>query len=330
MPRITIAAIAAVTCAFIFAGRQPQAQQAPAGSSRQPGTTLSLDELKRQMFRMSAGRRLKPASWPGGARVAVALSFDVDNATTSLRSGDLGSEPMSRGEYGAVDGLPRILRMLARQKVPASFYIPAVSALLHPDMIKNIMAAGTHEIGVHGWIHEDLPALNNEAEEQRLLNQAIEALTKAIGKKPVGYRAPSWHFSAYTMKQIKAAGFLYDSSLMASDDAYEINVDGQPSGVIELPIERIVDDVPYYGAASGSLPSPELVEKIWESEFDVAYEEQGLYVLTMHPHVTGHRSRVAWLEKLILHMKSKPGVWFATEENIALYLKKQPPAASTR
>lgn len=325
--RIIVLSVA-IVCAAACGGVSTQGQQPPSGSARQPGTTLSIDELKRQMFKVAAGRRLKPASWPGGARVAVALSFDVDNATTSLRSGDLGSEPLSRGEYGAVDGLPRILRLLARQNVPASFYIPAVSALLHPEMIKNITSAGTHEVGVHGWIHEDLPALNNEAEEQRMLNQAIETLTKAIGKKPVGYRAPSWHFSAYTMKQIKAAGFLYDSSLMASDDAYEINIDGQPSGVIELPIERIVDDAPYYGAASGSLPSPELVEKIWESEFDVAYDEQGLYVLTMHPHISGHRSRVAWLEKLIVHMKSKPGVWFATEEEIARYLKQQPPASS--
>ena len=330
MKRGTVGVVVAVTCALVYAGVSPHGQQPPAPGVRQPGTTLSIEQLSRQMFRIAAGRRLKPASWPGGARVAVALSFDVDNATTSLRSGDLGSEPLSRGEYGAVDGLPRVLRLLAKHRVPASFYIPAVSSLLHPQMVKSILAAGMHEVGVHGWIHEDLPALNNEAEEQRLLNQAIETLTKAIGKKPVGYRAPSWHFSQYTMKQIKAAGFLYDSSLMASDDAYEINMDGQPSGVIELPIGRIVDDAPYYGAASGSLPSPELVEKIWESEFDVAYDEQGLYVLTMHPHISGHRSRVAWLEKLILHMKSKPGVWFATEEQIALYLKKQPFNTSSR
>jgi peptidoglycan/xylan/chitin deacetylase (PgdA/CDA1 family) len=269
---------------------------------------------------VSAGRRLKPSGWPSQHRVAVALSFDVDNATTSLRNGDLGSEPLSRGEYGAVDGLPRILRLLEKQKIPASFYIPAVSALLHPQMVKDIMAPGVHEIGVHGWIHEDLPALNNDAEEQRMLNQAIETITTLIGKKPAGYRAPSWHFSQFTMKQIKAAGFLYDSSLMASDDAYEINVDGRPSGVIELPIERIVDDAPYYGAASGSMPSPEPVEKIWEAEFDTAYDEGGLYVLTMHPHISGHRSRVAWLDRLVTHMKSKPGVWFATEEQIARYL----------
>jgi peptidoglycan/xylan/chitin deacetylase (PgdA/CDA1 family) len=330
MKRVVLGATLVVACALGISSELVKAQQRGAGpgSSQQPGTRLSLEELKKQMFRLSAGRRLKPAAWPNGARVAVALSFDVDNATTSLRSGDLGSEPLSRGEYGAVDGLPRILRMLAKQNVPASFYIPAVSALLHPQMVKDIMASGMHEIGIHGWIHEDLPALNNEAEEQRMLNQALDAMTKAIGKRPVGYRAPSWHFSQFTMKQIKAAGFLYDSSLMASDDAYEINIDGQPSGVIELPIERIVDDAPYYGAASGSLPSPELVEKIWEAEFDVAHEERGLYVLTMHPHITGHRSRVAWLDKLVTYMKSKPGVWFATEEQIARYLKDQGAAKS--
>jgi peptidoglycan/xylan/chitin deacetylase (PgdA/CDA1 family) len=328
MRRVAICAAVAIACAFVYKSTGVVGQQQPAGASRQPGTKLSLDELKKQMFRMSAGKRLKPASWPNGARVAVALSFDVDNATTSLRSGDLGSEPLSRGEYGAVDGLPRILRLLAKQNVPASFYIPAVSALLHPQMITLIQAPGKHEIGVHGWIHEDLPALNDAAEEQRMLTQSIDSLTKAIGKKPVGYRAPSWHFSQFTMKQIKDAGFLYDSSLMASDDAYEIQVDGRPSGVIELPIERIVDDAPYYGAASGSLPSPALVEPIWESEFDVAYDEHGLYVLTMHPHISGHRSRVAWLDKLITHMKSKPGVWFATEEEIARYLKDQNSAKS--
>lgn len=290
----------------------------------QPGLDKSLDELKAEMFHVSAGRRLKPRSWPNGARVAVAISFDVDNASAELDRGILGSEPLSRGEYGAVDGVPRILRLLNRQNIPASFYIPAVSGLLHPQMVKQILAARQHhEIGVHGWIHEDLPSLNNAAKEQELLNKSIAYLTEATGRRPVGYRAPSWHFSDYTMQQLKAAGFLYDSSLMASDDAYEILLDGKPTGVIELPIERIVDDYPYYGSgANGSAPDPDHVEAIFQSEFDVAYQEGGLFVLTMHPHISGHRSRVAALEKLILHMKSKPGVWFATEEQIAEYLKK--------
>ena len=210
------------------------------------------------MFHVSAGKRLKPAAWPNGARVAVGLSFDVDNATADLATGNLISESISRGEYGAVDGLPRILRLLDKHQIPASFFIPAVSHLLHPDMIPAIMKSGRHEIGVHGWIHEHLPSVNDAAAEQDMLNRAIDTLTKAIGKKPVGYRAPSWQFSPWTMKQVKDAGFLYDSSLMASDDAYEILLDKQPTGVVELPIERIVDDFPYFGGATnGGMPNPD-------------------------------------------------------------------------
>jgi peptidoglycan/xylan/chitin deacetylase (PgdA/CDA1 family) len=304
--------------AFAITASAQQPQPIP-----QPGTTLSLDTLRAQMFHVSAGRRLKPSSWPGTGRVAVALSFDVDNASATLARGILNYEVISRGEYGAVDGLPRILRLLEKYSVPASFFIPAVSAALHPNMIKDIQASPLrHEIGVHGWIHELLPAVNNEAEERRLLNQAIEYLTKATGKRPVGYRAPSWQFSQWTAGQIQAAGFLYDSSLMASDDAYEILIDGKPSGVVELPIERILDDFPYFGGnADGSNPSPAAVLEVFQSEFDVAYQEGGLYVLTMHPHIMGHRSRVAVLDRLIQHMKSRPGVWFATHEQVARHVK---------
>jgi hypothetical protein len=124
------------------------------------------------------------------------------------------------------------------------------------------------------------------------------------------------------MGQVKAAGFLYDSSLQASDDPYELLMEKKPTGVIELPIDWLNDDNAYFGGvANGSLPDPDVVERIFESEFDQAYEEGGLFNLTMHPHVTGHRSRIAGFEKLITHMKSKPGVWFATEEDIAKYVK---------
>ncbi|MGE0815903.1 MAG: polysaccharide deacetylase [Vicinamibacterales bacterium] len=322
----SVAAVVAVASLAAGCAEQNAGAQAPAGAAAPranplPGVTKNLDELKAEMFHVGAGRRLKPASWPGGNRVAVALSFDVDNATMALSQGNLDYEVLSRGEYGAVDGLPRILRLLDAHKVPASFFIPAVSSLLHPQMIPDILSRNMHEIGIHGWIHERLPVLNDEQEELRLLNQSIDTLTKAMGKRPVGYRAPSWKFSKYTLKQIVDAGFLYDSSLMASDDSYEVNLDGKPTGLVELPIERIVDDAPYFGAADGSMPSPDQVLAVFQSEFDVAWEERGLYVLTMHPHYTGHRSRVAMLDRLIRHMKSKPGVWFATHEDIARHLQ---------
>lgn len=287
-----------------------------------PGIKLSVEQLRAQMFHVSAGKRLK-GPWPNGAKVAVGFSFDVDNATAALSTGTIDYEILSRGEYGAVDGLPRILRILDRQQVPASFFIPAASAVLHPVIIKDIQGATQrHEIGVHGWIHERLPLLNNQKEEQRLLDLSIETLTKMTGKRPVGYRAPSWKFSQYTMAQVKAAGFLYDSSLMASDDPYEILLDGKPTGVVELPIERILDDAPYYGGnADGSNPSDTDVYDIFKSEFDVAYQEGGLYLLTMHPHMIGHRSRAAMLERLIDYIKKKPGVWIATHEQIANHVK---------
>lgn len=313
---LALATFSALVLAFVTSARA-QTQSNPL-----PGTRLSIDDLRKQMFHVSAGRRLKPSSWPGGARVAVALSFDVDNATATLSQGVLDYEVLSRGEYGAVDGLPRILRLLEKHQIPASFFIPAVSAALHPEMIKEIQRGNRHEIGVHGWIHERLPLLNDEREEQRLLTQAIELLTKATGKRPVGYRAPSWQFSFWTMKQIKDAGFLYDSSLMASDDAYEVLLDGQPTGVIELPIERILDDFPYFGGgANGSNPSQQDVLDVFREEFDIAHEERGLYILTMHPHIMGHRSRVALLDRLVQHMKSKQGVWFATHEQVALHVR---------
>ena len=312
--KIILAIAAAIAFSLCSSAQQPDPL---------PGIKLGLDQLKEQFFRVSAGRRLKPASWPNGARVAVALSFDVDNATHALARGLLGANELSAGEYGAIDGLPRILRLLDKYGVPASFFIPAVSDLLHPQMVRDILANGRHEVGVHGWIHEDLPAINNESEERRLLHDAIESLTKSMGKRPVGYRAPSWAFSRYTMQQVKDAGFLYDSSLMASDDAYEILLAGKPSGMVELPIGWILDDYAYFGGTNGTMPSPELVLQIFQSEFDAAYEEGGLYVLTMHPHITGHRSRAAALDQLIAHMRSRPGVWFATHEEIARYFRAQ-------
>jgi peptidoglycan/xylan/chitin deacetylase (PgdA/CDA1 family) len=311
--------VALVSCAR---APEPSVAAQEARPDPLPGTKLSVDQLKAQMFHVSAGKRLKGA-WPNGAKVAVGLSFDVDNATATLSTGNLDYEILSRGEYGAVDGLPRLLRILDRQQIRASFFIPAASAVLHPVVIKDIQGAKQqHEIGVHGWIHERLPLLNDEKEEQRLLNLSIETLTKMTGKRPIGYRAPSWKFSKWTMGQVKAAGFLYDSSLMASDDAYELLLDGQPTGIVELPIERILDDSPYYGGnADGSNPSDADVYEVFRSEFDVAYEENGLYLLTMHPHMMGHRSRAAMLERLIQYMKKKGGVWFATHEQIANHVK---------
>ena len=191
-----------------------------------------------------------------------------------------------------------MLKLLDRYQVPASFFIPAVSALLHSEMVPAILKNGKNEIGVHGWIHEFWPGIGDAAKEQRLLTQSIEYLTKAVGKRPVGVRAPSSGFSPQTFDLIRKAGFLYDSSLLAADEPYEIMSNGQPSGVIELPISEVGNDYVYYGeTANGALPSPEAVFEIYKAEFDLGYQERTMFILTQHPHVGGRRSRIVQLDR---------------------------------
>ena len=279
------------------------------------------DEIRRAVGTARVGKKLTPKVWPNGARVAVCLTFDVDNEL--LQRANPLPVPLSVGEYGATTGLPRILDVLDRRQVPATFFIPAMTLMLHPEIAPAILQRHRHEIGVHGWVHEFWPDIADAAEEQRLLTRSIDYLTKAVGKRPVGVRAPGSGFSPHTFDLIRSSGFLYDSSLLAADEPYEIVSGGRPSGVIELPISEIGNDYPYYGeTANGSMPSPDAVFQIYKAEFDLAFEERTLFILTQHPHVTGRRSRIVQLERLIEYIRSKPGVWFATMEQVANYVKQ--------
>ncbi|MGE3843448.1 MAG: polysaccharide deacetylase [Vicinamibacterales bacterium] len=314
-PRIL--SIWAAALASIVVGSIALHAQQPAA---QVGTRWTETQIREAIAPVRAGRTLVPTSWPGGNRVAVCISFDVDTETWDLARGGDAPVSLSAGEFGARQGMPRILDMLDRHSIPASFYVPAVSAMLHPDIVASIAKSRRHEIGVHGWIHESLPALNDAAEEERLLRQSVDYLTKVAGKRPAGYRAPSWALSRFTANQLARSGFLYDSSMMAMDVPYELVLDGKPSGLIELPVEWILDDAPYF-SRTGALPAPELIFRVYRDEFDAAYAEGSYYMLTMHPRVIGHRSRMNHLEELIGYMRSKPGVWFATAEQIASHIK---------
>jgi peptidoglycan/xylan/chitin deacetylase (PgdA/CDA1 family) len=179
-----------------------QAQQ----GTGQPGTTWTEARLREAVDVARVGRKLTPKSWPNGAKVAVCLSFDTDTEAPLLRDGTTTPTSLSASDFGAQSGMPRILAMLDRHQIPATFFMTGVDAMLHPEMVASVMKSGRHEVGVHGWIHE-LPTRLTEAEEERLLDQAIEYLTKVTGKKPVGYRAPSWAFSASTLDLILKKGF---------------------------------------------------------------------------------------------------------------------------
>lgn len=323
LPTCTTRAVLGTLASLLFVGCQGSPQATADTTEQTPPWDWTEAEVRDAVNQVRAGRDLNPDSWPGGARVAVLLSFDVDNETVQgLRDGEVSIGPLSQGEYGARVALPRVVELLNREQVPATFFFPAWSLKLAPEQANVIQASGRHEIAVHGWIHERNTTLD-AATEERLLTQAVDALTEITGIRPVGYRAPSWNFSPNTLDIVKRLGFIYESSLMADDRPYELMQDGEATGIVELPVEWILDDAPLFSPLGQRYSPPREVMQVWIDEFDKAWEEGTMFLLTMHPHVIGHRSRILALEGLIAHIKTKDGVWFGTHEAAARYVREQ-------
>ena len=257
--------------------------------------------------------------------MAVALSFDADHETIDLRNGGISAGRMSQGQYGARAGMPRILDVLDCHGVPASVFMPAVSALLHPEEVQRVVGAG-HELAIHSWIHESNSGLDR-ATERDLSFRAADALERLCGTRPVGMRTASWDFSPHTLAIIREMGLLYDSSLMADDEPYELMENGEATGIVEIPVEWIRDDAPYFNmdrlGSARPYGGPAMLLDILGREIDLAFEEGGLFQLTLHPHHVGHRSRIFILDEVIRLAKAKGGVWFATHADIARYCVDQ-------
>lgn len=280
------------------------------------------DHWRRLVNRVRAGRSLRPKSWKNGARCAVAISFDSDHETAELREGGTSIGRLSSGERSSRVGVPRILAVLERYDVKATFFVPAVAALLHEEEQRRIVAEG-HEIGIHGWIHERNSLLPFDVERDLMMRSA-DTLERITGVRPAGMRTPSWDFSPDTLRIEQEMGLLYDSSLMADEDCYELLFHGEATGIVEVPVEWVRDDAVYFGMhrlqSLRPYTSPADVFDIFRREFDAAYEEGGLFQLTLHPHMTGYRSRIWILEEIVRHARSKPDVWFAPHREIAQWV----------
>ena len=300
------------------------AQAQPVPANAKPGWQLTMDSVHKAINAVRAGRSLQPKAWPNGARVAVLLSFDVDNETVALRFGETNAGALSMGQYGSRQGLNRIVNLLDKNRIPATFFIPSVSLQLAPEMAGTIKKSGRHEFGIHGWIHEMNTTLPDSA-ERALLKKALAEMTQMTGTKPTGYRAPSWNFSPNTLSILRELGFRYESSLMADESPYELLQDGKPTGMVELPVEWILDDAPLFNPRGESYSPPREVAQVWIDEFDKAYDEGTMLVLTMHPHISGHRSRIVALEALIAHIQAKGAgkVWWATHGDVAEYVRRE-------
>jgi peptidoglycan-N-acetylglucosamine deacetylase len=273
--------------------------------------------------RVRAGPALRPTTWKNGARCAVAFSFDCDHETAELGTGRSAIGRLAWGEFGRRVGVPRVLEILGRHGVPATFFVPAVTALIDPGESRRILEH-RHEIGIHGWIHENTSILSRD-NERALLMRARATLSEITGVEPVGHRAAQWDLSPNTIGILREMGLLYDSSLMADEDCYELLIESEPSGVIEVPVEWLRDDAVYLtfarDPATRPYTSPEAVLDIFRREFDAAYEAGGLFQLVMHPFIIGYRSRIWILDALIQHIRSRTGVWFATHADVARLVK---------
>ena len=251
---------------------------------------------------------------------AVALTFDFDAETLWLSMGKDTPTYLSRGEFGARVGVPRLLALLERYNIKATFFTPGYTAERYPEVMREICERG-HEVGHHGYLHEGPTHLSLE-EERAVLEKGFESLEKVTGRRPRGYRSPDWDLSHNSVALFKEYGFLYDSSMMASDfHPYPLLLDGQETGVVELPVSWDLDDAPHFhfnfNPYRVGMSAPSKVFEIWSVEFEGAYSEGGVFMLTMHPQYIGRYHRVQLLEQLIRHISSFAGVWFATCTEIA-------------
>ena len=246
--------------------------------------------------------------WPSDVQCAAMLTFDVDGVSSWIRR-DAGfarlPSLMSMAEYGPSVATPRILDLLERRGIPASFYIPGYVAETHPSLVEDIAARG-HEVAHHGYMHE-APASMSAEEEAEVLEKGSEILAGITGSAPAGYRSPSWELSEVSLDLLRSHGFIYDSSLMGDDAPYLLDPDGAQGALVEVPISWLLDDAPNFVYAPsanrlGPMRGPEEVYSNWVAEFEGLYHYGRAFTLTMHPQHIGRPGRLRMLERLIDHI----------------------------
>ncbi len=255
--------------------------------------------------------------------LSVCLSFDFDAMSVWI-AGTENPATISRGEFGAV-AIPRILRLLERHGARATFFIPGHTALAYPFLVREIVAAG-HEVGHHGWVHEN-PATLDPEQEREVLQRGFDALDRVAGVRPEGYRSPGSNLSVDTLPLLDELGIRYDSSCQGGDhhpyylrrgdraSKTEPYVFGAPCELLELPFSWSLDDFPHFEFEPGwstDQAAPSRVYEIWHAEFEYAHAHAagGFLGICMHPQVIGRGHRIAMLDRLLTAMTDRGGVTF--------------------
>jgi peptidoglycan-N-acetylglucosamine deacetylase len=278
--------------------------------------------------------------------IRVAFGVDVDAVAGWL--GSYGGEDspcdISRGMFSGEVGVPRLLTLFARKNLTTTWFIPGHSVETFPDQTRMVVDAG-HEIGVHGYSHEN-PIAMSRAQESAVLDRGIELIEKVSGRRPTGYVAPWWEFSPVTNELLLERGIKYDHSLMHDDfTPYYVRVGdswtkidyakpaeewmkplvrGKETGLVEIPANWYLDDLPPMmfikaSANSHGFVNPRELEQIWRDQFDWVYREldYAAFTMTIHPDVSGRPQTLLMLERLIEHISAHEGVRWSTFDEIA-------------
>jgi peptidoglycan-N-acetylglucosamine deacetylase len=274
-------------------------------------------------------RPADPVTWPAGYRAAATLGFDMDAEAVVLTlqpSSASRLSVMSHQAYGPLTGMPRILAMLERRNVRATFFCPGFTVERYPDLLRRVRDAG-HEIAHHGYLHESVAGMTPQ-QEAAMLDRGLEALEKVTGQRPVGYRAPMWETTYATAGLLLDRGFRYDSSLMDGEMPYELaeGAGEQARSLVEIPVHWALDDWEQYAYlpevfGSGLIEDPQKAYSMWRGDLAAMVEEGCCFTLTNHPFLSGRPARIRVLDRLIADMQELPGLWLATAGEIASHVR---------
>ncbi len=262
--------------------------------------------------------------WPDERICAVSLTFDLDGETIPYMLDPPQATKrlalMSEFSYGPNVGMPHILDLLDLYEIKASFFSPARTLELHPDIAREIVARG-HDLGHHGFMHERPDGLSDEKEE-RVLKAGIDVIESITGGRPIGYRSPAWELKPSSPALLKRYGFQFDSSLMGYDIPYWVET--AEGDLLELPVSWRNDDWPQFGFVSvppvgNGINPPSIGLEVFTAEFEGLFARGGLFNMTMHPFLAGRPSGIIVLERLIRHIRGFPRVWWAKLSEVAEY-----------
>jgi peptidoglycan/xylan/chitin deacetylase (PgdA/CDA1 family) len=286
--------------------------------------------------------------------ILAAFGVDVDAVAGWLGSygGENSPDDISRGLFAGEVGSPRLLRLFKKHGLRTSWFIPGHSIETFPDQTRMVVEDG-HEIGIHGYTHEN-PIAMSRVQETAVLDRCIDLVEKVAGRRPTGYVAPWWEFSTVTNELLLERGIKYDHSLMHNDfTPYYVRVGdrwtkidyskpadswmrplerGRETPLVEIPANWYLDDLPPMmfiktSPNSHGFVNPRQLEEMWRDQFDWVYREMdyAIFTMTIHPDVSGRPQVLLMLERLIEHISGHAGVRWATFDEIATDFQRRFP-----